>query len=341
MADSSEDMADRVRGAILGGLIGDAMGAATEQLTRSQISQRYGRVASFVSPGDGTFAAGRAAGLITDDSMVSLLIIDKLIATGGNPSSSDAADVVLQWASDESVLRFAGPSTQRAIRRLNDGETPEYAGSPTPTDNDFRASNGAAMKASPSGYAAIGQPKRAVRLATVFAVPTHNSDIGFSGAGAVAAAVATACAGKGLDKVLASSIAGAQMGLERGRDVGNEVPGPSIAMRIELALEIVAGQTKWDPTAETLADVLGAGLPIAEAVPLAIGLVALCEGQPQDAIERAVNLGDDADTVATIAGSIAGAIHGTGGLDPELIQTVVSVNKVDIDRRVAGLLTIQ
>lgn len=339
--DQRHDVAERVRGGILGGLIGDAMGAATEMRTPRQIVDRYGWVDAFLPPEAGTFADGRGAARITDDSMVSLLVIDTLIATAGSPTSTDAAEIILTWASDASVLRFAGPSTQRSIRLLKAGSSPEEAGTPNPTDNDLRASNGAAMKAAPAGYAAVGDIYRAVTLATVFAVPTHNSDIAFSGAGAVAAAVSTACSGASLDKVLASAIEGAELGLEEGRRNAIEVPGPSVAKRIQLALDIASGVTRWEPTATNLGDIIGAGLPIAEAVPLAVGLVRLTEGDVNRAIQEAVNLGDDADTVATIAGAIAGAYAGAGAVDVTLSKQVLEVNNVDLDRLVRGLLDLQ
>jgi ADP-ribosylglycohydrolase len=64
----------RFRGCLLGGAVGDALGAAVEFMTREQITQRYGRrgITAF------DVAYGRA-GAITDDTQMTLFTADGLL----------------------------------------------------------------------------------------------------------------------------------------------------------------------------------------------------------------------------------------------------------------------
>jgi ADP-ribosylglycohydrolase len=334
---------DRVCGGLFGGIIGDAMGAATEMLTPRQIRERYGWVDSLIAPESGTFAAGRAAGMVTDDSGITLAIVERMIANAGAFTAHESASALLSWAEDEEVFgRFAGPSTNRAIASLRSGASPAQAGAPAPMDNDLRVSNGAAMKAAPAGYANIGQPERAVLTVGAICTPTHNTDIAISGAGAVAAAVAVACAGRAsLDEVIDASIWGAERGMELGREQGHEVPGPSIAARIELAVMLAQRETEQRDAVGLLGRTLGAGIAITEAVPLAIGLMVACKGDPISTIEAAVNLGDDSDTVASIAGSLSGSFSGAARIPTEIRVQVSQVNSIGVESLANSLVQFQ
>jgi ADP-ribosylglycohydrolase len=334
---------DRVSGGLYGGIIGDAMGAATEMLTPRQIQERYGWVDRLLAPEKGTFAAGRNAGMVTDDSGITLAIVEQLIASGGQLTPEDSARALLAWADDaECFSRFAGPSTKRAIEALRSGATPEAAGAPSPMDNDLRVSNGAAMKAAPAGYANIGRPEEAVHAAAAICIPTHNTDIAFSGAGAIAAAVAVACsAAASLEEVIDASIWGAECGLQIGGTRAHEVPGPSIAARIELAVELAHRENDRRANIELLGRTIGAGIAVAEAVPLAIGLVSACKGDPAATIEAAVNLGDDSDTTATIAGCVAGSFAGASSIALELREGVSSANNLDVASLARSLVEFQ
>lgn len=319
------------------------MGSATEQLTPAEVRARFGRLMSFRQPGDGTFASGRTPGLLTDDGAQLVGMAHLLVEHKGRITARHVADVVLKWAEDPELLRrFAGPSTRKAIAALREGRTPEEAGAPEPTANDFRSTNGSAMKVAAAGLAFPFDIKRAVETAAIICVPTHNSDIAFSGAGAVGAAVAAAVrGGLTLSDVAEAAIDGARLGLALGKERSHQVPGPSIAARIEVARDIsfLTGKTQEERILR-LNDVIGGGLPVAEAVPLAIGLFLTTGGDPMRTVIEAVNLGNDSDTVATIAGAIAGAFSGSGGLDSRLVGTLVSANAIDVAGLAADLVSL-
>lgn len=330
---SSGTRLDRIYASLVAALIGDAMGSATEQLTPAEVQRRFGRLEHFVVPGEGTFAAGRKPGLLTDDGAQLIGMAQLLVEKSGHITPRDVADVILSWAEDPELLRrFAGPSTRKAITALREGKTPEEAGAPDPTANDFRSTNGAAMKVAAVGLAFPGDIDRAVEAAGTMCVPTHNSDIAFAGAGAIGAAVSAAVAGgKTLEEVAEAAIAGARLGLSLGKLRAVQVPGPSVAARIEVARDIALGShLSASDRITRLNDVIGGGLPIAEAVPLAVGIFLATGGDPMATVFEAVNLGNDSDTVATMAGAVAGAYAGSANLDASVVATLLEANEIDL-----------
>ncbi|MDR1634553.1 MAG: ADP-ribosylglycohydrolase family protein [Bifidobacteriaceae bacterium] len=336
MTGQTAALADRIGGGLAAALLGDALGSATEMLTERQVRSRYGQVTGFTAPAAGTFAAGREPGALTDDGLLTLALLERIIDRGGVITSADTAEVLLRWSSDAEVFnRFAGPSSRKAILALREGATPEIAGSPDPMGNDLRLSNGAAMKVGPAGWANPGQLDQAVSAACALCVPTHNSHVAFEGAACVAAAVAAASAGEGLSQVLEAGLAGAEKGYELGLAQAVEVPAPRIKARVELALELADGPGSAERRLRRLVGVIGSGLPITEAVPMALGLVALFGQEPIRLILAAVNLGGDSDTVASIAGAIAGTVAGLGRLDREMVGRLEEVNGIDV-RRIAS-----
>jgi ADP-ribosylglycohydrolase len=81
----------------------------------------------------------------------------------------------------------------------------------------------------------------------------------------------------------------------------------------------------------------------AEAVACALWAFACCPNDPEECIIRAVGLGGDTDTVATMAGALAGSLHGSGWLPRrwfDLMENGPGVGRdylIDLARRLAKL----
>lgn len=73
----------KIRGCLLGGLIGDALGAPAEGKTYAQIAEIYGELTDFDGAG-------------TDDTAVRLILIDAIAASGGHPRVDDFAAAFLR-----------------------------------------------------------------------------------------------------------------------------------------------------------------------------------------------------------------------------------------------------
>ena len=68
-----------------------------------------------------------------------------------------------------------------------------------------------------------------------------------------------------------------------------------------------------------------------EEVPVALGFLVVANGDFEQSIFGAANYGRDNDSIAGMAGAIAGALHGDGVIRPEWIAQVNAANQVDLD----------
>ncbi|NYF28084.1 ADP-ribosylglycohydrolase family protein [Microbacterium sp. JAI119] len=329
--DDTGPFKDRVAGGLAATLLGDALGSVTEQLTVRQVRERYGRVTTLLAPAEGTFADGREPGELTDDGLLTLSVLRQLAAGSGEIEPIDVARLLLEWASDPELLsRFAGPSSRKAIHLLRGGATPSEAGAPDPLTNDLRTSNGAAMKVAPAGWAFPGDLVGAARTATKICVTTHNSDIAYAGAAAVAGAVSAATSSSSTTEIAHAAVTAARIGYDFARVHAIEVPGPSITTRIELACDIATAGSAIEVRIRRLGEIFGSGLPITEAVPMAIGMFVAMPDEPLDLLLKIVNLGGDSDTVAAIAGAISGTYQGFDALPADMVRTLEAANHIDI-----------
>ena len=76
---------------------------------------------------------------------------------------------------------------------------------------------------------------------------------------------------------------------------------------------------------------IGNSVAAHESIPAAIGLLAFCEGRPWETIVAASNVGNDTDSIATMAGAIAGAWKGFDALPKEQYAFFNSVNSHDFN----------
>jgi ADP-ribosylglycohydrolase len=68
-----------------------------------------------------------------------------------------------------------------------------------------------------------------------------------------------------------------------------------------------------------------------EEVPVALGFLVVAKGDLEQSIFGAANYGRDNDSIAGMAGAIAGALHGDSAIRPEWIARVNAANRVDLD----------
>jgi ADP-ribosylglycohydrolase len=332
-----EFLFEHVQGGLAVSLIGDALGSATEALSPDEIQQVFGgKVTTFQPPPEGTPAAksGRAVGQLTDDTTEMLEMVEAMIDSGGQLKIEEVVKHLLKWAENEVLFdSFAGPSTRKAIKRLREGDDPHKTGLPPRKYwPETGLTDGAAMKVAPAGLAHPGDLDAAIQDAVTMSIPTHHTDVAFAGAAATAAAIAQALVpGTTPLAVADAAIYGAQQGYEIGKEDDCVVYRASIVDRIRLALRLVAGEPDFDQACLALANTIGCGLPIIEAVPTGIGIFVAGRGDPNLAVIGAANIGGDADTVGAITGGIAGAYAGIEAVDEDLYGQMVEANDLDIE----------
>lgn len=191
---------DKILGCLVGAAAGDALGAATELFSPRQICQIFGGpVTDFQTPPTDTLAAGRQAGQVTDAFSIPYTLCGKLLAAEGQVSRELGEDTLREWGKSEWFEPFAGMTTRKVVKRLNQDERQElwsYAGHLG--NKLFKShyyalsSNGAAVKAWPAALLHPGDIERAIADTVELTMASHDDPLSISGACAMAAAINTA-----------------------------------------------------------------------------------------------------------------------------------------------------
>lgn len=344
----------KVLGSLVGAAAGDALGAATELRTIEQIKRDFdGWVTTFFAPPQDTFGRCNAAGMCTDDFIQGKYILEAALDHNGDVSSEVLSKAFKRWMDYPFYPNFTGPTTRAAMQRIFSDTRQSLQGnveSGEPTQDvvlinngNASATNGAAMKAWSASMLSLQKPEHVIATTYDIAHFTHNNVISVSGACAVSTAVNAALSdGMTLKNVLAAAVEGADKGYAHAEQQGAMMmAGPSVARRIELATQIGEKHASWESAVLELADIIGSGLHAAEAVPAVFGILACCGNDPEQAILAAVNIGNDTDTVATMVGSIAGALHGIEALPDNYLPVLNKANKFELEDLAARILQLQ
>lgn len=300
----------KIQGVLGLAAIGDAMGAATENLSFDQIREKFGSVTELEKPGETAFALGNEAGQVTDDFSQIYFLSKAILKNNGVIDKDTVIKAILDW-SDVSWYfdRFAGPTTRSAVAMYKD---PSLKMKPLPgaatVDYASKATNGSAMKIAPAGILNPNDLEGAIDAAITITQVTHDNSLAISGACAVAATTSASLAPDAtIDDALSAGFFGAVRGETKAKIISREVAGPSVVERIRLAYDIVNGNGTKEEKLRKLSQVVGSGLHISEAVPCAFGIIALNKDNALQAVIDAVNIGYDTDTIATIVGTMVGA----------------------------------
>ena len=242
---------EHVLGSLATAALGDAMGAATEQHAIPEILEEYGGLLrDLLAPSSDTFSAGNLPGQITDDTSQMFALAEALIAADGELSEDAWVNKLVDWSRTSPMARMMGPTTRPLLEAISAGEDTSHigrVGTSTRKLTSFGATNGAAMRIAPAGLVFPGDLEGAVRLAWLTARPTHDTQIAAAGAGAIAAGVAHALeVGADVYSVTQACLWGARFGEELGAREGRLIAGPSVARRIEIAIEeALQGSGDW------------------------------------------------------------------------------------------------
>jgi len=306
----------RARGALYGLAIGDALGMPTQMLSRREIAERWGPLLTGFEPAppDHPIAAGLPAGTVTDDTEQAVLLGRLLVEGHGTVEPRELAQALVRWERDMAArgsLDLLGPSTKRAVAAVLAGVPPEEAGASGDT-------NGAAMRIAPLGIAVnLDHPEALVDQVVAVSRVTHNTGVALAGAAAVAAAVSAGLSGAGVGEATAFAVDAA--GIAAGR--GHWVAGADVAARIEWATRLVPDRDLAE-AAEVIYTLVGTSLATQESVPAAFAVLAAVPDNPWQACLLAASLGGDCDTIAAMAGAVAGACHGVGAFPPDALALI-------------------
>ena len=310
---------DRIRGCLGFAALGDVAGAPFEGCTREEVR----------SYGDPLPRVWLESAEVTDDTGQLEALARVLVESAGAPSQKAWREALIEWFETSPTAARAGPTT-RAI----------LAGDPHPPDERIGVTNGSAMRAAPCGLVHPGDPEAAVELAWLTSRPTHDTQVAAAAAGAIAAGVAVALRpGSGLPDVVEACVLGAALGNGLGVRHGRTVALPRVSNRIELAIGEARAARDMNDALERIEAAVGTSMLAFESVPAAVGVLAASDGDPVAVVRAAVWLGGDADTIASMAGALAGALHGYAALEPD-DRAVLDLVLPGLEELVPGLAAI-
>ncbi len=334
-----------VLGSLAAAALGDAMGAATEQHTIPEIKQIFGGLLRDLrAPSTETFSAGNEPGQITDDTSQMFALAEAIIEANGNLTEEAWIAKLLHWSQTSPMARMMGPTTRPLLEAIRDGRDTSMigtAGESTRKQTSMGATNGAAMRIAPAGLVHPGDLEAAVQLAWVTSRPTHDTQIAAAGAGAIAAGVAKALEpDANVYSVVQACLWGAKYGEDLGAREGRRVAGPSIRRRIEIAIDEALRASDLEDALYKIEASVGNSVMMVESAPAAVGIFLAAQGDPLETVVGGTNIGNDSDTIAAMAGSMAGALNGIDAVPADLYQTVKSANVEDIEGLARGLTEI-
>lgn len=307
------DLTVRARGSLVGLAVGDALGRPAEGMSPGAIRQRWGRIEGFV--------AEKPAG--SDDTEYALFSARLLLQYGESLTPDHVAEAYRrELCPQEGGFKGAGFSEVATIENLRRGLQPPFSG-----QHCHSWSDGLAMRAAPHGIFAAGDPPLAARLAAADGAVAHTGE-GLYGGQAVAAGVSAAMVGLPPEAVAAAALAA--------------VPADSWTARNLVAAIAIGGGAAdvWaalEPLYDRLALTYYHWTDIApEAVGLAFGVYLAARGRFVETVLGAVNTGRDADTIAAMAGALAGAGEGFDAIPAEWSGRIRAVPGTCI-HSVAGL----
>ncbi len=316
----------RARGALHGLAVGDALGMPTESTSRAQIVARYGLLVDRFHPGppDHPLAPGMPAGSVTDDTEQAVLIGRLYVESAGRIDPVELGRRLTAWEAsmrERGWLDLLGPSTRRAVAALNAGADPVEAGRNGTT-------NGAAMRIAPVGIA-VPVGDLLVERVVEASYATHGTGVALAGAAAVAAAVSAGIDGASVRETFVVAADAAAVAVEKGRWVA----AADVGERIRWATGLVRGRRE---PLEVISALVGTSLATQESVPAAFAVLAVAGDDPWLACRLAASVGGDCDTIAAMAGAIAGACCGVDALPVR-----AHVEHLDLDGLAEELLALR
>jgi poly(ADP-ribose) glycohydrolase ARH3 len=272
---SGEPSVEGAVGALLGTFVGDALGAP------------YEGAPPLVAPERLELEEARLGrGSYTDDTEMAIALAEVLV----EHDTCDEQALAERFLAVCNPRRGYGPGTLEVFRLWRAGVPVEEAASRVFEGGSY--GNGAAMRVAPVGIRFATDPARLADEAARSARITHTHPDGIAGALVQAAAIAAALRG---EDPLAAAIAAAGTG--------------SLAGALELARRALG--ESWSPLVAAVE--FGAGPVVVESVPAALFAAARADSF-EEACTFAVRIGRDADTIAAMAGAVAGARFGASSI---------------------------
>ena len=299
------DRDKRLWGSLMGFIVGDALGVPVEFRGRKSLKKNP------VTGMRGYGSHDQPAGTWSDDTSMVLATADS-IAARGNIDYADMMERFCMWFEDaeytaDGTVFDIGITTRDAIARYRRGIKPEKCGSSGFYDNG----NGSLMRMLPIAifFAAKDLTEREETEIIYYASSlTHAHEISMLGCRIYCDIMRDLFRGETLETALKS--------LDREKY-------DRYYDSVDLYKRVFSGEL-----ATTEEDRIKSSGYVVDTLEAAIWSV-LSTADFHEAVLKAVNLGEDTDTVGAIAGSIAGAVYGYDAIPAEWISKIMNRKKAE------------
>jgi ADP-ribosyl-[dinitrogen reductase] hydrolase len=288
----SPELISRARGALLGLVAGNQLGAPTERLGTPQA------IREAFPGGVWDLAPPPAESPYDDDAAMMLLLAESLVECG----DFDAIDVAQRWTKwMKSDGRGIGFTTQRALRLIDDGVEPFAAGQQARAADPLRsAGNGSVMRCAPVALRYHDNLERMVRVSMQQSAITHADERCMWGAVAVNLAIR---------ELLNGNIYFIDEVLHRIKDAAPR------------ALVDAVRRIPWEHQDELPVTRAGEAGYVVHCVEIALWFAT--HGRAlEDALVYLAQAGGDTDTNAAVAGALLGARDGEVAIPPRWLERI-------------------
>ncbi|XP_048206850.1 ADP-ribosylhydrolase ARH3 isoform X2 [Perognathus longimembris pacificus] len=330
----------RFRGCLAGALLGDCVGAIYEAHDTVSLTSVLSHVQS-LEPDPGTPGSSRTEALYyTDDTAMTRALVQSLLAK----EAFDEVDMAHRFAQEykNDPDRGYGAGVITVFKKLLSHKCHDvYEPARAQFNGKGSYGNGGAMRVAgiPLAYSSIKDVQKFARLSAQL---THASSLGYNGAILQALAVHLALQGESSSRCFLEQLLGHMEELEgdaqsvlAARELGmEERPYSSRLKKIGELLD------QDSVSREEVVSELGNGIAAFESVPTAIYCFLHCmEPDPEiptafNSLQRtliySISLGGDTDTIATMAGAIAGAYYGMDQVPESWQQSCEGYEETDV-----------
>lgn len=220
----------------------------------------------------------RPAGAVTDDTLQAMAVAESLVACRGFSGPDLAARLLAGFRAHPG---YYGPTSSRVFSLVEAGVAPEAAARRVHEESGASRTNGPVMRGPPIGVVYAGRAVEEVSMAA--ARLTHHDPVAGAASGFVNRVASELCRGKNREAAYLAAVADCR----------------------EPETLAVLGSWRTRPP-----------VPSLDALELAHAAVTIFMTTTSfaGAVEAAVNMGGDSDTLGAVAGALAGAAYGAGSI---------------------------
>lgn len=287
------DLSDHFAGSMLGLAIGDAFGAYFEGQDSDLLAKRFSTARHLIDN------PPIMPWFYTDDTQMAIGVAQALLQDGAIIEETLCRAFVDNYVPS----RGYGRGARLILEAMENGEDYRHWTNELFPGGSF--GNGAAMRVAPIGLYYFDDVERAWEAARQQSLPTHVHPLGIEGAQLLAAAVAWVVA---------------ERSAKQQRDSQRDGPFPRELFFQDLLThpvdDVYRQLLRRAAQIQCVSELseLGNGIAAQESVVTAIACFSLWPDDFQELVAHAVLLGGDTDTIAAMAGALAGARLGLAGL---------------------------